>query len=112
MRRSAAFCIILLGLSGCETTVASVALAVVGSNVMSLTYTDKTLVDFAAGAASGRDCSVLNIEEKRQYCQERVERNGAVATLYCYPTLGRPECYEDPLPDRHRTGTQFTVPAT
>ena len=47
MRRSAALCIILLVLSGCETTVASVALAVVGANVTSLTYTDKTLIDFA-----------------------------------------------------------------
>ncbi len=97
MRRLAAFFVILLGVSACGSTAGTVALAVT-ANVTSLIYTDKTLLDFGADAASGRDCSLLNIEKKEPYCQERAEQNGNVVTLYCYPTLGRPECYENPLP--------------
>ena len=97
MRRLAVFFVILLGLSACGSTAGTVALAVT-ANVTSLIYTDKTLVDFGADAASGRDCSLLNFEKNEPYCQEWAEQNGSVVTLYCSPTLGRPECYENPLP--------------
>ena len=92
MRRLATVCVILLGVSACEV-------AVGGANLMSVIYMDKTLPDHAAGAASGQDCSLLNIEKKEPYCQEWAEQDGSAVMLYCYPTLGRPECYENPLPN-------------
>ncbi len=99
MRRLAAFFVILLGVSACESTAANVALAVIGANMTSVIYTDKTLLDHGAGAASDRDCSLLNIEKTEPYCQEWAEQDGSAVMLYCYPTLGRPDCYEDPLPN-------------
>ncbi len=99
MRRLAAFFVILLGVSACESTAGYVALGVIGANMTSMIYTDKTLLDHGAGAASDRDCSLLNIEKKEPYCQEWAEQDGIAVRLYCYPTLGRPECYENPLPD-------------
>ncbi len=98
MRRLAAFFVILLGVSACGSTAGTVALAVT-ANATSLFYTDKTLLDFGADAASGRDCSLLHIEEKEPYCQEWAEQDGSAVMLYCYPTLGRPDCYENPLPN-------------
>ncbi len=96
MRRLAVFFVILLGVSACGSTAGTVALAVT-ANATSLFYTDKTLLDFGAEAASGRDCSLLNIENKEPYCQERAGQDGSAITLYCYPTLGRPICYENSL---------------
>ena len=99
MRRLAACFVILLGLSACGSTVGTIALAIT-ANATSLFYTDKTLLDFGADAASGQECSLLNIEKKEPYCQERGEQNGGAVTLFCYPTLGPPECYKYPLPGR------------
>ena len=108
MRRLAAFFVILLGVSACGSTAGTVALAVT-ANSTSLFYADKTLLDFGADAATGRDYSLLNIEKKEPYCQERAEQNGSVVTLYCYPTLGRPECYKHPLPSGQGR-VSFAVP--
>jgi hypothetical protein len=108
MRRLAAFFVILLGVSACGSTAGTVALAVT-ANATSLFYTDKTLLDFGADAASGRDCSLLHIEEEEPYCQEWAEPNGSVVTLYCYPTLGQPECYKHSLPSGQGR-VSFAVP--
>ncbi len=100
MRRLATFFVILLGVSACESTAGNVALAVLGANMTSLISTDKTLLDHGVGASIGQDCSLLNIEKKEPYCQEGVGHDGSFVMLYCYPTLGRPECYAHPLPNR------------
>ena len=92
MKRLAAFFVISLGVSACEV-------AVGGANMMSVIYTDRTLLGHAAGAASGRDCSLLNIEKNEPYCREWAQQDGSAVMLYCYPTLGRPECYENSLPN-------------
>ena len=96
MRRLVTFFIILLGVSACESTAGTVAL-VLGANMTSMLYTDKTLIDHGVGASIGQDCSLLNIEKKEPYCHEWA---GQEVMLYCYPTLGRQECYEHPLPNR------------
>ena len=108
MKRLAAFFVISLGVSACGSTAGTIAL-VVTLNATSLIYTDKSLLDFGADAASGRDCSLLNIENKEPYCQERAEQDGSVVTFYCYPTLGRPECFEHPLPSGQGR-VSFAVP--
>ena len=100
MRRLATVFVILLGVSACDTTAANVALAVLGANMTSIMYTDKTLLDHGVGASIGKDCSLLNAEKKEPYCQEWAEQDGSSVMLYCYPTLGRTECYVHPLPDK------------
>ena len=100
MRRLATVFVILLGVSACDTT-AGVALVALGlPNMTSMIYTDKTLLDHGVGASLGQDCSLLNIENKEPYCQERDGQDESFVMLYCYPTLGRPECYVHPLPNR------------
>ena len=93
MRRLAAFFVILLSVSACEV-------AVGGASLMSVIYAGKTPLDYPAGAVSGQDCSLLNIEKKEPYCQEWASQGGGAVMLYCYSTLGRPECYENPLTNR------------
>ncbi len=100
MRRLAAFFVILLGVSACEIPAGNVALAVLGADMTSIMYTDKTLLDHGVGASIGKDCSLLNAEKNEPYCQERADQDGSFVMLYCYPTLGRAECYAHPLPDR------------
>ena len=99
MRRLAAFFVILLSVSACGSTAGTVALAV-AANVTSLIYTDKTLLDHGVGVAVGQDCSMLYLEEKDPYCRELAGQEESSTMLYCYPTLGQPECYVDPLPNR------------
>ncbi len=100
MRRLATIFVILLGVSACDTT-AGVALVVLGlPNMTSMIYTDKTLLDHGVGATLEQDCSLLNIENKEPYCQERAGQDESFVMLYCYRTLGQPECYAHPLPDR------------
>ncbi len=100
MRRLATVFVIFLSVSACESTVANVALAVLGANTASIMYTDKTLLDHGVGASIGKDCSLLNAEKKEPYCREWAEQDGSLVMLYCYPTLGQAECYVHPLPDR------------
>jgi len=92
MRRLAAVFVILLGVSACEVVVG-------GATLVSVIYTGKTPIDHAVGAANDQDCSLLNIEKEEPYCQELARHDGSADVLYCYPTLGRPECYENPLPN-------------
>ena len=100
MRRLATVFVILLGVSACESTAANVALAVLGANMTSIMYSDKTLLDHGVGASIGKDCSLLNAEKKEPYCREWAEQDGSTVMLYCYPTLGQAECYVHPLPNR------------
>lgn len=92
MRRLTALFVVLLSVSACEV-------AVGGANLVSVIYTNKTLLGHAAGAISGQDCSLLNIENKEPFCHEWAQQGGGAVMLYCYPTLGRPECFENPLPN-------------
>ena len=100
MRRFAALCVLLLGVSACEQAAGNVALVVLGTDMSSLMFTGKTLLDHGASAQTGKDCSMVNAEKRQPYCQEWGERDGATVMLYCYPTLGQPDCYLEPLPGR------------
>jgi hypothetical protein len=100
MRRLVASLVILLGVSACESAAGNVALAVLGTNMVSVMYTDKTLLDHGAGAAVGQDCSLLYMEKKNPYCRNWEGQGKSPVALYCYPTLGRPECHVNPLPNR------------
>jgi hypothetical protein len=63
-------------------------------------FTGKTLLDHGVSAQTGKDCSIVNAENRQPYCQDWARQDGGAVALYCYPTLGQPECYLDPLPDR------------
>jgi len=100
MTRSPLLLVAFLGLAACSP--ANTAL-ITGASLVSLIYTDKTVGDQAASYAFKEDCSVLNLVDKKPYCQEippADAQNRAVATLaasyYCYRTLGGVSCYDRP----------------
>ncbi len=100
MKRLAALFGILLGVSACEQVAGNVALVVLGADMSTLMFTGKTILDHGVSARTGKNCSLLNAENREPYCQEWVEQGESLVMLYCYPTLGQPDCYLDPLPNR------------
>ncbi len=108
MRRLAAFFIVFLSVSACEYAAGNVALVVAGTGMTSVMYTDKTLLDHGVSAAYEQDCSMLYLEKKQPYCRDWAGQDETPVTLYCYPTLGQPECHVDPLLDR-QSRISFTV---
>ena len=113
MRRLAALFVILLGVSACEQAAGNVALVVLGTNLSTLMFTGKTPLDHSISAQTGKNCSVVNAEKWEPYCQEWSEPVENLAVLYCYPTLGQPECYMEPLPYRQgRSSLTTPIPET
>ena len=100
MKRLAVLFVVLLGVSACEYAAGNVALIVVGTDLSSLMFTGKTLLDHGASSQTGKNCSSVNAEKREPYCQDWIGQDVGAVTLYCYPTLGQPECYVDPLPNR------------
>ena len=100
MRRLAAVCVILLGVSACEQAAGNVALVVLGTDMSSLMFTGKTIVDHGVSAQTGKNCSIVNAEKRQPYCQEWAGQDEGAVMLHCYPTLGQPDCYVEPLPGR------------
>ena len=108
MRRLAAIFIILFGVSACEYAAGNVALVVAGAGMTSVMYTDKTLLDHGVSAANEQDCSMLYLEKKQPYSRDWAGQDETPVTLYCYSTLGQPDCYVNPLPNR-QSRSSYTV---
>ncbi len=91
-----------LAVSACGAeTLAIGATAVAGADVASLGISDKTLVDHAASMVTGEDCSTVRAMNGDWYCKARLPDNTMVATqLYCYRSLGKITCYNEPQPYR------------
>ncbi|MGQ9367668.1 hypothetical protein [Azospirillum sp. A39] len=70
------------------------------AEAVSLTSTKKTLVDHAASAVTGQDCSFIGFNETGRYCTEAmvVDRSN----VYCYRTLADVDCHH--VPDPYRNG--------
>jgi hypothetical protein len=54
----------------------------------------RTPVDMAVSAATGRDCSVVNLDKGEQYCHPK-ERSPSEPE-FCTRSLGVPDCWKDP----------------
>jgi hypothetical protein len=58
--------------------------------------TQKTMPDHVISAASGKDCSVVRLQNDQTYCvEDQVHPEPAV---YCYRELGGVTCYDRPDP--------------
>ncbi|HYD64878.1 hypothetical protein [Azospirillum sp.] len=66
----------------------------------SLNTTKKTLGDHVVSGVTGRDCSILSLEESGQYCPERVVVDRS--NVYCYRTLADVNCHY--IPDPYKNG--------
>jgi hypothetical protein len=78
-------------LGGCGPEAPILALA----SVASIPVFHRTPIDMAISAASGRDCSVVNLDRGRRYCRPREQP--PEKPLFCTRSLGVPDCWEDPL---------------
>lgn len=92
-RNSFAVVLLPLLLGGCTAFGIAEAGTVVG--------TGKTASDHVVSWLSGKDCSVVRVEQDKTYCVED-EPNYPPPSVYCYPTLAQVVCYEQPDPRRGR----------
>jgi len=77
-----------------------------GASLVTFVHTDKTISDHVATWAFDEDCSTLSLANGEGYCHEIVteeqrkaaeaEAAAALASTYCYRTLGAINCYRQP----------------
>ena len=97
MKRLIASLATLFALAACDPGTGLVA---VTADVVSVVYTDKTLVDHAASWTTGEDCSSIALSDNQDYCrsEEVPVEPAALAQTYCYRSLGSIVCYDQPDP--------------
>jgi hypothetical protein len=54
----------------------------------------RTPIDMVVSAASGRDCSVVNLDKGERYC--RPKDRPPETPEFCTRSLGVPDCWDDP----------------
>lgn len=93
--RRLALVALLAMLGACENA----ALLAAAGSTTSLTMTRKLPPDHLASVMLGAECSVVTLEEHGYYCKpRRADVLDAQPPLYCYRTLGVPDCYAEPDP--------------
>ena len=95
--RFGVLCFILL-LAGCAGPGAAAGIAI-GANVLALTTIHRTVPDAVISLISGKDCSMVRLDENESYC--RHPRPLPPPPPYCTQTIGQITCWRDPqdLPD-------------
>jgi len=90
--------IALLLLGGCQAAVGP-AVAVGAVEASSVAVFGRGTVDLAYSALSGRDCSIVRLDEGKSWCKPK--ETLPPTPRFCTRTLGTPECFADPaqLPD-------------
>jgi len=86
--------ILLPLLSGCGPHAPVVAGAMVVVSGASIPVFHRTPLDIVVSAATGRDCSVVNLDRGERYCLPR-ERPPETPE-FCTRSLGVPDCWIDP----------------
>ena len=73
-----------------------------GAAVGSIVIFHRTPVDMVVSAVSGRDCSIVYLDQGERYCRPRERPPERPA--FCTQSLGVPDCWADPatLPNRPR----------
>lgn len=86
-----ASCLVLLAgpLGGC---VAAAALG--GVEAASVAVFGRDIVDIGVSAVTGRDCSVVRLDRRQDYCAPREQLSQAEP--FCSKTLGTVQCWVDP----------------
>lgn len=64
--------------------------------------TEKTMADHAISLASGKDCSLVRLEQGTTYCEE--DEVVPHPSLYCYRELAGVTCYDRPDQRRGERG--------
>jgi len=87
--------VLMLMLSGCDAATEGVAAVTVGS----IATIHRTPVDAVVSLATGRDCSVVRLDQGKTYC--RPMEPTPDTPPYCTRSLGVADCWKDPaaMPD-------------
>ncbi len=82
--------------------------------VITIINTDKTMTDHVAGWITGKDCSSVraNSEWDGRWCIEHEPERVVLPprATYCYRSLGRVDCYEQPALNRQLLGRDVRSP--
>jgi hypothetical protein len=95
-------CILALPLLGCGPAAPIAEVGVGVASAASIPIFHRTPVDMAISAASGRDCSVVNLDRGERYCHPK--ERPTETQPFCTRSLGVVDCWLDPsnLPDHPR----------
>jgi len=85
---------LVLLLAGCGGTPEQVATGVVGLGVGSIAVMQRSPADALYSIASGKDCSVVRLDQGKSYC--RPKEPEPAAQPYCTKSLGVADCWADP----------------
>ncbi len=93
--------LLLAALPGCSGWLDPTG-ALAGADAASVVVFGRGIADIGASALSGRDCSIVRLDQGKTYCAPR--REEARATPFCTRSLGAVDCWADPalLPAVHR----------
>ena len=86
--------ILPLLLAGCGADAAIGVPVAAGVAVGSIAIFHRSPVDMVVSAASGRDCSVVNLDKGERYC--RPKDRAPERPTFCTRSLGVPDCWDDP----------------
>ena len=103
----------VLLLAAC-TTPEQAATIGVAAGVGSIAVMQRSPIDALYSIASGKDCSIVRLEQNKSYC--RPAEPPPEAPPYCTRSLGVPDCWRDParLPGHPRElgdGPRILTPA-
>jgi len=106
--------LILLLLTGCGATPEQVLTGVGAVGIGSITVLQRSPFDAVVSLASGKDCSIVRLEQNKSYC--RPVEPPPEPPPYCTRSLGVADCWRDPgsLPDHPRElgdGPRVLTPA-
>jgi hypothetical protein len=92
--------LLLLAVAAAGCTAEQAATVGVGATVGSVAVIQRTPIDAVYSAVTGKDCSMVRMEQGKSYC--RPVEPPPDAPPYCTRSLGVVDCWRDPasLPDR------------
>ncbi len=70
------------------------AAAVAGADAATVAVFGRDVVDIGVSAATGRDCSVVHLDRRQDYCAPR--EHVPLAEPFCTRTLADVQCWSDP----------------
>jgi hypothetical protein len=94
MRAGLILFVLTAPVTGCAPPAPVVAGAVAVASAAAIPVIHRTAVDAVVSVASGRDCSVVNLDIGEPYCRGREQPPEQPA--FCTRSLGVPDCWADP----------------
>ncbi|HTW72812.1 MAG TPA: hypothetical protein VME47_23250 [Acetobacteraceae bacterium] len=100
----------LVLLSGCGADPVTLTTVVMGTGAGSIAVMQRTPVDAVYSLATGKDCSVVRLDQGKSYC--RPVKPAPSPQPYCTRSLGVTDCWADPAgqPPQQADGPNTLTP--